>query len=209
VWFFGATAARDAGSDRGAATLLRKTRARAARVDTRACGLQGQCRPPDNVRITLDLPRAAALGSVFPTWQPRASATNVSGGQLDVVTTPIYLRFTGRFFPEQLGGLGAGVARKAGPVRLTTLPRLMSLRPHGSLRLPRTANPAVGIQVFRGQRRQRAGRPRRGQSRGRGTARGSIKPTARYRAVLDGRCSFAGAVRLLSEKPGRWELCSR
>src|SRR6202521_166577 len=62
--------------------------------------------PPDDVRITLDLARAAGLGISVPDVANRAaSATNVSGGQLDVGRRQYTLRFTGRFSPEQLGGL--------------------------------------------------------------------------------------------------------
>src|SRR6516162_11709089 len=62
--------------------------------------------PPDNVRITLDLARTAALGITIPDIANRAaSANNVSGGLLDVGRRQYTLRFTGRFSPEQLGAL--------------------------------------------------------------------------------------------------------
>jgi multidrug efflux pump subunit AcrB len=54
--------------------------------------------PPDDVRITLDLARAAALGVDIPDIANRAAAANnVSGGQLDVGRHQYTLRFTGRF----------------------------------------------------------------------------------------------------------------
>ena len=62
--------------------------------------------PLENVRITLDLARAAELGITVPDIANRAaSATNVSGGLLDVGRRQYTLRFTGRFSPEQLGAL--------------------------------------------------------------------------------------------------------
>src|SRR6185312_7552550 len=50
--------------------------------------------PPDNVRITLDLARAAALGISVPDIANRAAAANnVSGGLLDVGRRQYTLRF--------------------------------------------------------------------------------------------------------------------
>src|SRR5262249_29590363 len=62
--------------------------------------------PLDNVRITVDLTRAAELGIGIPEIAARAaSANNVSGGQLDVGRRQYTLRFTGLFTPDQLGEL--------------------------------------------------------------------------------------------------------
>lgn len=62
--------------------------------------------PSDEVHITVDLERAAALGIAIPDIASRAvAASNVSGGQLSVGRRQYTLRFTGRFSPEELGAL--------------------------------------------------------------------------------------------------------
>src|SRR6202011_4432614 len=77
--------------------------------------------PPDDVRLTLDLARTAALGISVPDIANRAvGANNVSGGQLDIGRRQYTLRFTGRFSPEQLGALVL-TWRDGRPVRLADL----------------------------------------------------------------------------------------
>ncbi|HEY2341023.1 MAG TPA: efflux RND transporter permease subunit, partial [Steroidobacteraceae bacterium] len=77
--------------------------------------------PLENVRITLDLARAAALGISVPEIANRAaSATNVPGGLLGVGRRQYTLRFTGRFSPEQLGALVL-TWRDGRPVHLSDL----------------------------------------------------------------------------------------
>jgi len=105
--------------------------------------------PLENVRITLDLARAAALGISVPEIANRAaSATNVSGGLLDVGRRQYTLRFTGRFSPEQLGALVL-TWRDGRPVHLSDLASIDVAPPTRTFFAYQNGNPAVGIQVFR------------------------------------------------------------
>jgi multidrug efflux pump subunit AcrB len=105
--------------------------------------------PPDNVRITLDLARAAALGISVPDIANRAaSATNVSGGLLDVGRRQYTLRFTGRFSPEQLGALVL-TWRDGRPVHLSDISTIDVAPPARTFFAYQNGNPAIGIQVFR------------------------------------------------------------
>jgi multidrug efflux pump subunit AcrB len=105
--------------------------------------------PLENVRITLDLARTAELGISVPDIANRAaSATNVSGGLLDVGRRQYTLRFTGRFSPEQLGALVL-TWRDGRPVRLSDLATIDVSAPTRTFFAYQNGNPAVGIQVFR------------------------------------------------------------
>jgi len=105
--------------------------------------------PLNDVRITLDLARAAALGISVPDVANRAaSANNVSGGLLDVGRRQYTLRFTGRFSPEQLGGLVLAW-RDGRPVRLGDLATIDVAPPARQFIAYQNGNPAVAIQVFR------------------------------------------------------------
>jgi len=105
--------------------------------------------PPDEVHITLDLARTAALGIAIPDIASRAaSANNVSGGQLDVGRRQYTLRFTGRFTPEQLGALVL-TWRDGRPVRLADVATINVGPPVRQFFGYQNGNPAVGIQVFR------------------------------------------------------------
>jgi multidrug efflux pump subunit AcrB len=105
--------------------------------------------PPDEVHITLDLARTAALGIGIPDIASRAaSANNVSGGQLDVGRRQYTLRFTGRFTPEQLGALVL-TWRDGRPVRLADVATVNVGPPVRQFFGYQNGNPAIGIQVFR------------------------------------------------------------
>lgn len=105
--------------------------------------------PPDEVHITLDLARTAALGIGIPDIASRAaSANNVSGGQLDVGRRQYTLRFTGRFSPEQLGALVLAW-RDGRPVRLADVATVNVGPPVRQFFGYQNGNPAIGIQVFR------------------------------------------------------------
>jgi multidrug efflux pump subunit AcrB len=105
--------------------------------------------PPDDVRITLDLARTAALGISIPDIANRAaSANNVSGGQLDVGRRQYTLRFPGRFTPEQLGALVLAW-RDGRPVRLADIATVDVAPPARQFFAYQNGNPAFGIQVFR------------------------------------------------------------
>jgi multidrug efflux pump subunit AcrB len=105
--------------------------------------------PPDDVRITLDLARAAALGIGVPDIANRAAtATNVSGGLLEMGRRQYTLRFTGRFSPEELGALVL-TWRDGRPVRLSDLATVEVAAPARTFIAYQNGNPAIGIQVFR------------------------------------------------------------
>ena len=105
--------------------------------------------PPDDVRITLDLARTAALGISIPDIANRAaSANNISGGLLDVGRREYTLRFTGRFSPEQLGALVL-TWRDGRPVRLADIATVDVAPPPRTFFAYQNGNPAIGIQVFR------------------------------------------------------------
>ena len=68
--------------------------------------------PPDDVRITVDLAKAAAMGIGFRTSRSRAaSPIDVSGGQVEVGRRQYALRFTGRYKPERSRRARARLAR--------------------------------------------------------------------------------------------------
>src|SRR6516165_7497654 len=105
--------------------------------------------PPDNVRVTLDLARTAALGITIPDIANRAaSANNVSGVLLDVGRRQYTLRFTGRFSPEQLGALVLAW-RDGRPVHLSDLATIDVAPPPRQFFAYQNGNPAIGIQVLR------------------------------------------------------------
>ena len=105
--------------------------------------------PPDEVHITLDLARAAALGISIPDVASRAAAANnVSGGQLSVGRRQYTLRFTGRFSPEELGALVL-TWRDGRPVHLADIATIDVGPPQRSFFAYQNGNPAIGIQVFR------------------------------------------------------------
>ncbi|HSE11514.1 MAG TPA: efflux RND transporter permease subunit, partial [Rudaea sp.] len=74
--------------------------------------------PPDEVRISVDTAKAASLGVSIPEIAARAaSAADVSGGQIEVGRQQYELRYTGRYKPEELGGLVLSW-RDGKPIRL-------------------------------------------------------------------------------------------
>jgi RND family efflux transporter MFP subunit len=105
--------------------------------------------PPDDVRITVDLARAAALGITVPDIAAQAAAaSNVSGGQLDVGRRQYTLRFTGLFRPDRLGDLVL-TWRDGRPVRLADVATIDIAPPTRQQFGYQNGNPAIGIQVFR------------------------------------------------------------
>ncbi len=105
--------------------------------------------PSDEVHITVDLARAAALGINIPDIANRAAAaTNVSGGQLSVGRRQYTLRFTGRFTPEELGALVL-TWRDGRPVHLADVATIDVAPPPRTFFAYQNGNPAIGVQVFR------------------------------------------------------------
>jgi multidrug efflux pump subunit AcrB len=105
--------------------------------------------PSDEVHITVDLERAAALGIMVPDIASRAvAASNVSGGQLSVGRRQYTLRFTGRFTPEELGSLVL-TWRDGRPVHLADVASVEVAPPPRTFFAYQNGNPAIGVQVFR------------------------------------------------------------
>ena len=105
--------------------------------------------PSDEVHITVDLARAAALGINIPDIANRAAAaTNVCGGQLSVGRRQYTLRFTGRFTPEELGALVL-TWRDGRPVHLADVASIDVAPPPRTFFAYQNGNPAIGVQVFR------------------------------------------------------------
>jgi RND family efflux transporter MFP subunit len=105
--------------------------------------------PPDDVRITVDLARAAALGIAVPDIAAQAAAANnVSGGQLDVGRRQYTLRFTGLFKPDRLGDLVLAW-RDGRPVRLGDLATIDLAPPARQQFGYQNGNPAIALQVLR------------------------------------------------------------
>jgi multidrug efflux pump subunit AcrB len=105
--------------------------------------------PPDDVRITLDLARAAALGIGIPDIaRQAASATNVSAGQLDVGRRQYSLRYTGRYDAQDLGQLVLAW-RDGQPVRLADLATVEMRPPERTFFSYQNGNPAIGLRIVR------------------------------------------------------------
>lgn len=105
--------------------------------------------PPDDVRITVDLARAAALGIGIPEIaRQAASATNVSAGQLDVGRRQYSLRYTGRYEAAELGQLVLAW-RDGQPVRIADLATVELRPPERQFFSYQNGNPAIGLQILR------------------------------------------------------------
>lgn len=104
---------------------------------------------PNDIRITVDLARAAALGVGIPDIaRLAASANNVSAGQLDVGRRQYALRYTGRYDVDQLGQLVLAW-RDGQPVRLSDV-AVVETRPPDQLNYShQNGNPAIGLQLLR------------------------------------------------------------
>jgi multidrug efflux pump subunit AcrB len=108
-----------------------------------------QAGPPNDVRITVDLARAAALGVGLPDIaRQAASAANVSAGQLDVGRRQYSLRYTGRYEAEDLGELVLAW-RDGQPVRLGDLATVELRPPERRFISYQNGNPAIGLRVER------------------------------------------------------------
>src|SRR5262245_10933785 len=105
--------------------------------------------PPDDVRITVDLARAAGLGVSIPDIaRQAASATNVSAGQLDVGRRQYTLRYTGRYDAEELGALVLAW-RDGQPVRLADVATVELRPPERTNFAYQNGNPAIGLEIRR------------------------------------------------------------
>ncbi len=105
--------------------------------------------PPDDVRITVDLARAAALGiGINDIARQAASATNVSAGQLDVGRRQYSLRYTGRYDAEELGQLVLAW-RNGQPVRMADVAVIELRPPERQFFSYQNGNPAIGLRIIR------------------------------------------------------------
>jgi len=105
--------------------------------------------PPDDVRITVDLAKAAAMGICIPDIASRASdPMDVSGGQVEVGRRQYALRFTGRYKPEDLGELVLAW-RDGRPVKLGDVAKIELRPPEQQFFVYQNGNPAIGLQVLR------------------------------------------------------------
>ncbi|MBX3724499.1 MAG: efflux RND transporter permease subunit [Xanthomonadales bacterium] len=104
---------------------------------------------PEELSITVDLARAAALGIGIPHIAAVAArATDVSGGTVQAGRREYVLRFAGRYSPDALGGMildwREGVA-----VRLADVATIEVKRPQQRFYAYQNGNPAIGLRVLR------------------------------------------------------------
>ncbi|MEO8672618.1 MAG: efflux RND transporter permease subunit [Tahibacter sp.] len=112
-------------------------------------GVKVNSGPPDEVRITVDLAKAAAMGvSITDIATRAASATDVSGGQVEVGRRQYTLRFTGRYTPDQLGALVLSW-REGRPIKLGDVATIEVRPPDPQFFAYQNGNPAIGLQIMR------------------------------------------------------------
>jgi len=104
---------------------------------------------PEELTITLDLERAAALGIQIPEVAAVAArATDVSGGVVEAGRREYVLRFAGRYSPEAMGELILAW-RDGRPVRLGDVAKVEVKRPEQRFFAYQNGNPALGLRILR------------------------------------------------------------
>lgn len=104
---------------------------------------------PEELTITLDLERAAALGIQIPEVAAVAArATDVSGGVVEAGRREYVLRFAGRYSPEAMGELILAW-RDGRPVRLGDVAAVEVKRPEQRFFAYQNGNPAIGLRILR------------------------------------------------------------
>lgn len=104
---------------------------------------------PEELTITLNLERAAALGIQIPqVADVAARATDVSGGVVEAGRREYVLRFAGRYSPEALGNLILAW-RDGRPVRLGDVASVEVKRPEQRFFAYQNGNPAIGLRILR------------------------------------------------------------
>ncbi|MBP6796578.1 MAG: efflux RND transporter permease subunit [Luteimonas sp.] len=112
-------------------------------------GVQINGGAPEELTITLDLARAAALGIAIPDVAAVAArATDVSGGIVEAGRREYVLRFAGRYSPEAMGGLILAW-RDGRPVRMADVATVEVKRPEQRFFAYQNGNPAIGLRVLR------------------------------------------------------------
>ena len=105
--------------------------------------------PPDEVRITVDMAKAASFGVSIPDIAAKAaSAADVSGGSIEVGRQQYELRYTGRYKPEQLSELVLSWANGK-PIRLGDVATVTRQPPKRQFFAYQNGNPAIGLDVRR------------------------------------------------------------
>jgi multidrug efflux pump subunit AcrB len=105
--------------------------------------------PPDEVRISVDLAKAAAMGiSITDIAARAAAATDVSGGQVEVGRRQYTLRFTGRYTPDQLSELVLSM-RDGHQIKLGDVATIEVRPPDRQFYGYQNGNPAIGLQILR------------------------------------------------------------
>ncbi|MBO9662598.1 efflux RND transporter permease subunit [Dokdonella sp.] len=103
--------------------------------------------PPNEVRITVDMAKAASLGVSMADIATRAAAaTDVSGGQVDIGRQQFQLRYTGRYKPEQLGALVLS-SNADKTVHLGDVATIEVRPPRRQAYAYQNGNPAIGLQI--------------------------------------------------------------
>lgn len=103
----------------------------------------------EELRIEIDLQRAAALGVSIPqVAQEAARANDISGGVFDAGRKRYTLRFAGRYAPDELGEMILAW-RDGQPVRLGDVATISVQRPEKTYFVYQNGNPAIGLRVQR------------------------------------------------------------
>lgn len=105
--------------------------------------------PPDEVRITVDLAKAASMGISITDISSRATSSgDISGGRIEVGRQQYTLRFTGKYQPEQLGDLVLAW-REGKPVYLSDVAKVEVRPPERQFFSYQNGNPAIGLDVHK------------------------------------------------------------
>lgn len=112
-------------------------------------GVQVNGGPGDQLAITLDPARAAALGIGLPELVGMIGrATDVSGGQIEAGRRQYTLRFAGRYAPDELRELILAW-REGAPVRLGDIAQIDIKPPDRQFLAYQNGNPAIGLRIDR------------------------------------------------------------
>ena len=104
---------------------------------------------PEELTISLNLERAAALGIQIPEVAAVAArATDVSGGVVEAGRREYVLRFAGRYSPQAMGDLILAW-RDGRPVRLGDVAKVEVKRPEQRFFAYQNGNPAIGLRIMR------------------------------------------------------------
>ncbi len=104
---------------------------------------------PEELTITLNLERAAAMGIQIPEVAAVAArATDVSGGVVEAGRRQYVLRFAGRYSPQAMRELIL-TWRDGRPIRLGDVAEVEVKRPEQRFFAYQNGNPAIGLRILR------------------------------------------------------------